>query len=75
MKKFFWFVVGTAAGLAAAKQIKENPKAAALVEEYTQKAREFGAYVTEGFNERSAELNTQRAKDSGTTSASQPTEI
>ncbi len=67
----FWYGVGAAAGLAAAKQIQENPKAAAKFEEYTKKAREFGAYVAEGFTERSAELNAERSR---TNSASQPTE-
>lgn len=74
MKKLFWFVVGAAAGIAAAKQIQENPKAAAKFEEMTQKAREFGAYVSEGFNERSAELSAERSKASNVTPAATPTE-
>ena len=57
MKKIFWFVTGIAAGLAVAKQLAENPKAAALVEEATSRAKEFGGAVSEGFREREAELS------------------
>jgi hypothetical protein len=56
MKKIFWFVTGIAAGLAVAKQLAENPKAAAAVDEAAARAKEFGAAVTEGFREREAEL-------------------
>lgn len=56
MKKFLWFVTGIAAGLAVAKQIAENPKAAALAEDAGKRAKEFGAALTEGFREREAEL-------------------
>lgn len=57
MKKIFWFVTGIAAGLAVAKQLAENPKAAALAEDATKRAKEFGAAVSEGFREREAELS------------------
>lgn len=56
MKKIFWFVTGVAAGLAVAKQLAENPKAAALAEDAGKRAKEFGAAVSEGFREREAEL-------------------
>ena len=56
MKKIFWFVTGIAAGLAVAKQLAENPKAAAVVDDAAARATEFGAAVTEGFREREAEL-------------------
>ncbi|MFM6977491.1 MAG: hypothetical protein ACKOWR_02070 [Micrococcales bacterium] len=56
MKKIFWFVTGIAAGLAVAKQIAENPKAAAVVDDAAARAKEFGAAVSEGFREREAEL-------------------
>jgi hypothetical protein len=62
MKKIFWFVTGIAAGLAVAKQLAENPKAAAAVDEATARAKEFGAAVTEGFREREAELAKPVAK-------------
>ena len=62
MKKIFWFVTGIAAGLAVAKQLAENPKAAAAVDEATARAKEFGAAVTEGFREREAELAKPAAK-------------
>ncbi|MEY4423553.1 MAG: hypothetical protein RLZZ258_656 [Actinomycetota bacterium] len=76
MKKLFWFAVGAAAGLAAAKQIQENPKVAAVVDDYAKKAREFGAAMSEGFTERSSELAAERkapAKEASTKSASKPT--
>ena len=62
MKKIFWFVTGIAAGLAVAKQLAENPKAAAAVDEAAARAKEFGAAVTEGFREREAELAKPAAK-------------
>jgi hypothetical protein len=62
MKKIFWFVTGIAAGLAVAKQLAENPKAAAAVEDATSRAKEFGAAITEGFREREAELAKPVAK-------------
>jgi hypothetical protein len=57
MKKIFWFVTGIAAGLAVAKQLAENPKAAAVVDDAAAKAKEFGAAISEGFREREAELS------------------
>lgn len=57
MKKIFWFVTGIAAGLAVAKQLAENPKAAAVVDDATARAKEFGAAISEGFREREAELS------------------
>jgi hypothetical protein len=59
---FFWFVTGIAAGLAVAKQLAENPKAAAAVDEAAARAKEFGVAVTEGFREREAELSKPAAK-------------
>ena len=57
MKKFIWFVTGIAAGLAVAKQLAENPKAAAAVDDAAARAKEFGAAISEGFREREIELN------------------
>lgn len=62
MKKFFWFVTGIAAGLAVAKQLAENPKAAAAVDDAAARAKEFGAAITEGFRERELELNKPAVK-------------
>lgn len=56
MKKFFWLISGVAAGLVIAKQIQDNPKAQAAVDDATQRAKEFGAAIAEGFKEREAEL-------------------
>lgn len=57
MKKFLWFVTGIAAGLAFAKQLAENPRAAAAVDDATARAKEFGAAISEGFREREVELS------------------
>lgn len=57
MKKIFWFVTGIAAGLAVAKQLAENPKAAAVVDDAAARAKEFGAAISEGFRERELELS------------------
>ncbi|MEY4320061.1 MAG: hypothetical protein RLZZ471_2 [Actinomycetota bacterium] len=62
MKKIFWFVTGIAAGLAVAKQLAENPKAAAVVDDAAARAKEFGAAISEGFREREAELSKPVAK-------------
>ena len=64
MKKIFWFVTGIAAGLAVAKQLAENPKAAAVVDDATARAKEFGAAISEGFREREAELTKPPVKKS-----------
>lgn len=56
MKKLIWFASGIAAGLFAAKQLRENPQAQELVDDATKRAKEFGAAVSEGFREREAEL-------------------
>lgn len=56
MKKLIWFASGIAAGLFAAKQLRENPQAQELVDDATKRAKEFGAAVGEGFREREAEL-------------------
>jgi hypothetical protein len=56
MKKLIWFASGIAAGLFAAKQLRENPQAQEMVDDATKRAKEFGAAVSEGFREREAEL-------------------
>jgi hypothetical protein len=56
MKKFLWFIAGISLGLAATKQLSENPKAQELAADVTRRAKDFGAAVSEGFREREAEL-------------------
>jgi hypothetical protein len=56
MKKAFWFVTGIATGLVAAKQLQENPKTKAIVDDVMVRFRELGEVVAEGFREREAEL-------------------
>jgi hypothetical protein len=56
MKKLLWFVAGIGLGLAATKQLNENPKAQELAADVTRRAKDFGAAVSEGFREREAEL-------------------
>lgn len=56
MKKAFWLLTGIAAGLVIAKQLDENPKAQAVVDDAAKRAKQFGAAIAEGFREREAEL-------------------
>jgi hypothetical protein len=56
MKKIFWFATGIAAGLAVAKQLRENPEAQAALEDATKRARALGDAFTSGYKEREAEL-------------------
>lgn len=56
MKKAFWLLTGIAAGLVIAKQLDENPKAQAVVDDAAKRAKDFGAAIAEGFREREAEL-------------------
>lgn len=61
MKKAFWLLTGIAAGLVIAKQLDENPKAQAVVDDAAKRAKEFGAAIAEGFRERESELNSEPA--------------
>lgn len=56
MKKIFWFATGIAAGLAVAKQLRENPEAQAAVNDAAKRARSLGQAFTAGYKEREAEL-------------------
>jgi hypothetical protein len=62
MKKAFWLLTGVAAGLVIAKQLDENPKAQAVVDDAAKRAKEFGAAIAEGFREREAELSVPAVK-------------
>jgi hypothetical protein len=66
MKKLFWFATGIAAGLAVAKQMRENPEAKAAVEDAAKRARAIGEAFTTGYKERELEikLNETAAKKS-----------
>lgn len=56
MKKLFWFATGIAAGLAVAKQMRENPEAKAAVEDAAKRARAIGEAFTTGYKERELEI-------------------
>lgn len=56
MKKAFWLLTGIAAGLVIAKQLDENPRAQAVVDDAAKRAKDFGAAIAEGFRERETEL-------------------
>jgi hypothetical protein len=56
MKKLFWFATGIAAGLAVAKQMRENPEARAAVEDAAKRARAIGEAFTNGYKERELEI-------------------
>jgi|APCry1669189034_1035192.scaffolds.fasta_scaffold03931_2 hypothetical protein len=59
MKKLLWFAAGIAIGLAATKQLNENPKAQELAADLTKRAKDFGTAIGEGFREREAELDSK----------------
>ena len=61
MKKAFWLLTGIAAGLVIAKQLDENPKAQAVVDDAAKRAKDFGAAIAEGFRERESELAAPKA--------------
>lgn len=56
MKKLFWFATGIAAGLAVAKQMRENPEAKAALEDAAKRARAIGEAFSNGYKERELEL-------------------
>jgi hypothetical protein len=60
MKKAFWFITGIAAGLVAAEQLKNNPKAKAIADDVLAKVRELGDVAAEGFREREAEIAAEK---------------
>jgi hypothetical protein len=62
MKKLFWLASGVAAGLLLAKKIEQDPVAKAKFDEFLAKAKDITAAATEGFNERSTELEVEREK-------------
>lgn len=62
MKKLFWLASGVAAGLFLAKKIEQDPEAKAKFDEFWAKAKDITSAATDGFNERSSELETARAK-------------
>ena len=75
MKKIFWFATGIAAGLAVAKQLRENPEAQAAVNDAAKRARALGEAFTSGYKEREAELKKPVAKKPAaakTTAAKKP---
>lgn len=67
MKKIFWFATGIAAGLAVAKQLRENPEAQAAVNDAAKRARALGEAFTSGYKEREAELRKPAAKKPAST--------
>ena len=69
MKKILWFATGIAAGLAVAKQLRENPEAKAALDVAAKRARSLGDAFTAGYKEREAELKKPAVK---TTAAKKP---
>lgn len=73
MKKLFWFATGIAAGLAVAKQMRENPEARAAVEDAAKRARAIGEAFTTGYKERELEIKrTEGAAKKPKTAAKKP---
>ena len=61
MKKLIWFIAGISLGVAAARQLQENPKAQELAADVKRRAQEFGAAVADGYREREAEIAAEQA--------------
>jgi hypothetical protein len=61
MKKILWFAAGIGLGMFASKQLAENPAAQNLVSGARDRAKDFGAAVSDGFREREAELAREEA--------------
>lgn len=57
MSKFGWFLAGLGLGALALKQYQENPKAQEAVDDIYAAAKEFGAAVAAGYQERESELS------------------
>ena len=75
MKKAFWFATGIAAGLVAAKQLQENPKTKAMVDDVLARVRELGDVVVEGFREREAEIAAEKKAAAAADSSSATSNI
>jgi hypothetical protein len=75
MKKAIWFATGIAAGLVAAKQLQENPKTKAMVDDVLSRVRELGDVVVEGFREREAEIAAEKKSASEADSSSATSNI
>ncbi len=68
MKRIFWFATGIAAGLAVAKQLRENPEAKAALDDVAKRAKSLGDSFTSGYREREAELRAPKPRAAKTTS-------
>ena len=72
MKKLIWFATGVGLGVYLAKQLDENPRAQEAVDVAAEKAKNFGAAVSEGFREREAELAKPATPKRPTASSKKP---
>ena len=61
MSKLGWFVAGAALGALTVIQLRDNPKAQAALDEAITAAKDFGAAVAAGYQEREAEIATVSA--------------
>lgn len=68
MKRIFWFATGIAAGLAVAKQLRENPEAKAALDDVAKRAKSLGDSFASGYREREAELRAPKSRASKTAS-------
>lgn len=56
MSKIGWFLVGTAVGIVALAQYRDNPKVSEALDESRRALEEFASSVAEGYTQREAEL-------------------
>lgn len=70
MSKLGWFAIGVGVGAYAFKQLRDNPKAQAAVDELYEAAKDFGTAVVDGYRERETELT--KPKPAAKATASKP---
>ncbi|MEO6827553.1 MAG: hypothetical protein ABI255_00160 [Microbacteriaceae bacterium] len=56
MKSVFWLGIGVAIGFAVAHKVNETPSGKQFFSQIDQKAKDFGAAVSDGYRKREAEL-------------------
>ncbi len=70
MKKFFWFVLGTAAGFVLAHLVDKDPRGHELLAEVDARISEFTDRIGDAYRDQQARLNELIASDAaGTTRA------
>lgn len=62
MSKLGWFLVGIGVGAMGLIQYRDNPQAREAVDEAVSAAKDFGASIAEGYQEREAEIKAPKKR-------------